>query len=171
MFALPRIRCVALSLAALAALLALPGGARAVQPVVEIFPNDGTFPIGPCPNGVTLEETFTEVVRVTTFFDRAGNPVRIQIHVDFAGVVTNPATGQSVEDPGRLTTFIDPATGETTTVGLIFSTTVPGVGVVFHDVGKVVFDADGNVTFQGGPHDVLDLGGGDPTALFCAALT
>jgi hypothetical protein len=31
---------------------------------------------------------------------------------------------------------------------------VPGVGPVAHDTGKIVVDANGDVTFVGGPHTV-----------------
>ena len=49
---------------------------------------------------------------------------------------------------------------------------MPGVGVVFHDVGRVVFDAAGNLMFEAGPHDVLNTAGAHAVrANFCAALT
>ena len=34
-----------------------------------------------------------------TFLDQAGNAVRVQVHIIYEGVVTNPDTGQSVKDP------------------------------------------------------------------------
>ena len=170
----PRARLLPASLAAVAfALLTLPVAVSAAPPVVETFHDEGSFAFaGPCPNGVTLVGTFTEDVRVTTFFDEAGTPVRAQIKVDVVGVVTNPETGESVENPAHTTVFVDLVEGTETQVGLVFSATVPGEGVVFHDVGRVVFDAAGNVIFEAGPHDVLAAGGDHPVrALFCAALT
>ena len=163
-----------LTVAAFAALAALPIlPASAAPPLVETFHDEGGGPFaGPCPNGVVLESTFTSEVRVTTFFDEAGNPVRAQIKVDEAGVVTNPVTGQSVENPAHTTTFVDLVDGTETQVGLVFKSTVPGVGVVFHDVGRVVFDADGNVIFEAGPHDVLNTEGEHAVRTnFCNALT
>ncbi len=111
-------------------------------------------------------------MRVTTFFDQAGNPVRLQIKVDAVGVVTNPETGESVENPAHTTVFVDLVEGTEAQVGLVFKATVPGVGVVFHDVGRVVHDAEGNLIFEAGPHDVLNTAGDHRVrANFCAALT
>jgi hypothetical protein len=162
------------SLAAVAfALLTLPVAVSAAPPVVETFHNEGSFTFAaPCPNGVTLVGTFTEDVRVTTFFDRAGNPVRLQIKVNQSGAATNPETNESVENPIHQTITEDLVEGTVTQVGLIFKATVPGVGVVFHDVGRVVVDAEDNVIFEAGPHDVLNTAGDHVVrANFCAALT
>ena len=169
----PPFRLLPALLAAVAvALLTLPVAVSAAPPVVETFHDEGSFAFaGPCPNGVTLLGAFTEDVRVTTFFDEAGTPVRAQIKVDFVGVVTNPATGESVENPSHQTIIVDLVEGTEAQVGLIFSVTVPGEGVVFHDVGRVVFDAAGNVIIAG-PHDLLTADGEHPVrAAFCAALT
>ena len=170
----PRAWLLPVSLAAVAvALLTLPVAVSAAPPVVETFHNEDSFAFaGPCPNGVTLVGTFTEDVRVTTYFDKAGTPVRSQIKVNVAGVVTNPETGESVENPAHTTIFVDLVEGTEAQVGLVFKATVPGVGVVFHDVGRVVFDAAGNLIFEAGPHDVLNTAGDHPVrAAFCAALT
>jgi hypothetical protein len=168
-FALVGATIVGAIVVAVPALLALPvGTASAAAPQVEAFHDEGSFEIGPCPSGVTLVETFTEDVRVITFFDEAGNPVRVQVHIDYEGVVTNPDTGQTIEDPAHATRFIDLVAGTRGPVGLYYSTTVPGVGVVFHDVGRLVRDlTTGEVLFEAGPHDVLESG---DVALFCAAL-
>ena len=168
----PRFRLLPTSLAAAFALLALPVLAAAAPPLIETFHTEGSAPFaGPCPNGVTLVGTFTEDLRVTTFFDEEGNPVRVQIKVDFVGVVTNPVTGESTENPSHQTIIIDLVEGTETQVGLVFSTTVPGEGVVFHDVGRVVIDAAGDVTLAG-PHDVFTAGVPHPVrAFFCEALT
>lgn len=146
----------------------LPSGTvSAAAPEIETFHDEGSFEIGPCPSGVTLVETYTEDDRIITFFDDAGNPVQVQVHINFEGVVTNPATGQTLRDPGHATRFIDLTTGFHGPVGLYYSTTVPGVGVVFHDVGRLVRDFENNVVFEAGPHDVLESG---DVALFCVAL-
>jgi len=155
------------------ALGAFAPSASATAPVVETFHTERSFVFGgPCPNGVTLVGSIVEDVRITTFFDRAGNPVREMIKVDATGEVTNPVTGQSAENPAHTTIFVDLVAGTETQVGLVFKTTVPGVGVVFHDAGRVVFDADGNLTFEAGPHDLLHFTGDHPVrAAFCSALT
>jgi hypothetical protein len=171
-----RFRLLPASLAiVVVALFTLPLAVSAAPPLIETFTNEGSFSFqGPCANApdVTLVESFTEKVRVTTFFDRDGTPVRVQIKVDYVGVVTNPVTGASVEDNAHQTLIQDLVEGTETYVGLGFSATVPGVGVVFHDVGRVVFDTEGNPSFEAGPHDVLHTEGPHPVrARFCEALT
>jgi len=173
---MPRLRTwlLPISLAVVAfALLTQPVAVSAAPPVVGTFHNEGSGAFGgPCPSGVTLLFSFTEDVRVTTFFDEAGNPVRLQGKVDTVMVVTNPETGESVRSPAHTTFFEDLVAGTNAQVGLVFSATVPGVGVVFHDAGRIVSDAEGNVTFEAGPHDVLHTEGDHVVRTnFCMALT
>jgi len=56
---------------------------------------------------------------------------------------------------------IDPVSGTTTFDGKGRVDTVPGLGVVFHVSGRMMFDATGDLVFEAGPHDDLDndLGG------------
>jgi hypothetical protein len=134
----------------LIAMIALPMSASAAKPTVETFYDEGSFTFaGPCPNGVTLEGSFSERTRITTFYDKAGNEIRVQIKYDAFGVVTNPVTGQSVSNPSHQTIIIDLVEGTETAVGLVYKVTLPGGGVAFHDVGRVVFGVDGNVIFEG----------------------
>lgn len=170
----PRFQLLPASLAVVAfALLTLPTAVSAAPPVVETFHDEGSGAFGgPCLNGVTLVFTVTEDVRVTTFFDEAGNPVRLQGTVDTVMVVTNPESGESVRSPAHTTFFEDLVAGTNAQVGLVFHATVPGVGVVFHDVGRIVSDAEGNLIFEAGPHDVLHTEGDHVVRTnFCAALT
>lgn len=137
----------------------------AAKPDVETFHNEGSFVAADCGSFLALED-FVEDARVTTFFDQAGNPVRVQVHVNFEGILTNTATGLTLRDPGHFTIVFDLQEGTTTQVGLIFGITVPGEGIAVLDAGKIVFDEEGNVIFEGGPHQFLE--GGE--ALICAAL-
>ena len=170
----PRAWLLSASLAAVAiGLLLLPLPVSASPPAVETFYNEGSFVFsGPCPNGVTLVGSFTEDLRITTFFDNAGNPIREQIAVNVRGNVTNPATGVSADNPSHQTIIVDLVDGTVVQVGLVFKVQVPGVGTVFHDVGRVVVDAGDNIIFEAGPHDLLHTEGDHRVrALFCAALT
>lgn len=63
--------------------------------------------------------------------------------------------------------FIDLIEGTETDVGLVFRVFLPGGGTVIADVGRLVFDAAGNVAFEAGPHPALH---GDFAGL-CAALS
>lgn len=102
---------------------------------------------------------------ITTFFDEEANPTRVTFHLPFHGTLTNEATGESVSADQVLQETVDLDEGTDTFVGLRFRVTFPGLGVVLLDAGKIVFDADGNVTFEAGPHQVFNE---DFTA-FCAA--
>ena len=156
-----------------AALLTLPMAASATAPTIETSHTEGPgIFAGPCPNGVTLTAYNIEDVRITTFYDEEGNPVRVVTKVDDSGTVTNPVTGQTVENPAHETFFLDLVTGTESVAGLDFKATVPGVGVVFHDAGRVMVDAEGNVTFEAGPKDVFHTEGEHRIrANFCKALT
>lgn len=162
------IKLLAILALTLSTLASTAQAALAAPPQIETFHLEGSYEVGICPSGVTLLGTYTEDVRLITFFNEAGDPVSIQVHVQYVAVVTNTETSQTVRDHAHGTVFIDPIEGTRVNVGLFYSTTVPGLGVVFHDVGKLVRDIEtGDILFEAGPHDVLH---GDEVALFCAAL-
>ena len=106
-----------------------------------------------CGDFLAIDELGVDA-RTTIFFDNEGNEVGAQIHVKFRGIVTNSVTGKSVVDRADVNVFVDFAEGTTALVGKLFGITVPGEGIAVHDTGKLVFDADGNVSFVGGPHQV-----------------
>jgi hypothetical protein len=110
-------------------------------------------------------EVFDGRVTITTFFDKQGNPVRIEFHLPFHGTLTNEATGGSVSADQVLQLTVDLEEGTESDVGLRFRVAFPGLGVVLLDAGKVVFDADGNVVFEAGPHQIVNADFGE----FCAA--
>jgi hypothetical protein len=57
--------------------------------------------------------------------------------------------------------------GTVTEVGLVFRYALPGLGVVLMDRGRLIFDSDGQVLFEAGPHPELHGDLGD----LCAVLT
>lgn len=138
---------------------------HAAPPDVHIFHDEGSTLVADCGNFLAIED-FTVDVRETTYFDRDGNPVRMQVHVNFNGVLTNSVTGLTLRDNGNNMFLIDLQEGTVATLGLFFGITVPGEGIAILDAGNVIFDADGNVIFEGGPHQFLAEG----PALICAAL-
>lgn len=158
-----------LLLVAILALLALASvtTALAAKPEVQTFHDEGSFEID-CGSFLALAD-FEEDARVTTFFDDAGNPVRIQVHVNYDGTLTNSVTGLTVRDPGHFTIQVDLHEGTQNFVGLVYGITIPGEGVVVLDAGRVVFAGEAveeNIIFEAGQFDVLH--GGD--AVICAAL-
>ena len=110
-------------------------------------------------------EVFDGRVTITTFFDKQGNPVRIEFHLPFHGTLTNEATGGSVSADQVLQLTVDLEEGTESDAGLRFRVAFPGLGVVLLDAGKVVFYADGNVVFEAGLHQIVNADFGE----FCAA--
>lgn len=100
-----------------------------------------------------------------TTYDKAGNPVTDIVHQ--TRVETNSRSDDpsaSITATGSWTVHYDYATGSETDTGQVYKQTFPGLGLLFHDVGKIVFSATGTVVH--GPHDVFDQGDG----AFCGAL-
>jgi hypothetical protein len=111
------------------------------------------------------ELTFT----LRLFFDSAGNRVKGVEQVSGTDVFINATTGKAISSSFHNNVLIDfssdPPLGANT--GVIFKVTVPGAGVVFLDVGRLVTDRSGEiVAFKAGPHQFFD---GDVAGL-CAAL-
>ncbi len=138
--------------------------AFAAPPDFSTFHNEGSFTID-C-GSFTINEDYFQDGRVTDFFDKAGNPINELVKVDENRILTNLATGFTVKAPGHFSFTIDLQAGVIQQVGLVDRITIPGRGVVVLDAGKLIVDADGNVTFVG-PHQGFT--GGDD--VFCAALS
>jgi hypothetical protein len=137
----------------------------AAEPSVQTFHEEGTFVAADCGNYLALE-TFAQNTKETTFFDQNGNPVKLQVNATFNGILTNSVTGQTLRDSAHYSVMIDLQTGAEANVGLLYGITVPGEGMAVLDAGKIVFDAGGNLTFEGGPHHFFHEG----ETLICAAL-
>ena len=82
-------------------------------------------------------------------------------------------TGTSVPERESATdtqTFATPgdfSTVTSTLTGQLMKVTLPGSGLIVHDVGRVVFAPDGSITFEGGPHQLTD----NQQQQLCAALS
>ena len=140
-------------------LLAIPSAASALAPVQE-----GTFSFSEsgsikCDG---FKDQFTDffVGRSATYFDSAGNPIRIVIHAEHTSNDTNSVTGLTLHEHGTFTETIDLLTGTDTITGIQEIANRPGTGIVVQDVGRVVKDADDNVIFFAGgrKHSELFLG-------------
>jgi hypothetical protein len=98
------------------------------------------------------------------FFDVQGRPVRVALHENWFG--TDSANGNVLPEHGATNETFDLIGGTDSYIGLIQVKLAPGEGVsVF--AGNVRLDADGNIIFEAGLHQVLE---GD-VAAYCAALT
>ena len=116
----------------------------------------------------TFEDDFidhysgTEVV----YFDSSGNAVRDVFYLEHHSDDRNSVTGFVLHEHGSFVFTIDLLTGATTTVGNQEVLTRPGYGLVIQDVGRFVFDSNGNLVFAAGSQQ---HSGGDER--YCDALS
>jgi hypothetical protein len=83
-------------------------------------------------------ETVTKTVHATVFFDEDGNWVRTLEHASYDSVVVGP-TGKSISlDAHQNAEFT--ASGINTLSGQGLNVRAPGLGVLYRDVGRLVFD-------------------------------
>jgi hypothetical protein len=127
----------------------------------DSFPYSGT---ASCGGFDDVWEGTIEASGMTTF-DKAGNPVMDIVH--FKRVETNWRSDDpsvSTTGTGSWTIQYDYATDTEANKGQVFKQTYPGLGVLFHDVGNIIFSPGGVVIH--GPHDLFEQG----DAVFCDAL-
>jgi hypothetical protein len=142
-------------------------------------PVNYSFPDGLFCNGVELVETATGSGTLTMWYDQTGSITGINNHWDKGGpgtTLSDPATGQAVPFSAHYTfsvTFPTPAdfgTAIRTTNGQLYNVTLPGGGLILHDVGTRMLGPDG-LMFEGGPGDVLAARSGDGVIpALCTAL-
>ena len=119
---------------------------------------------------VSFEDQFTDFVdaRGTVSFNQSGEPVRIVIHWEHRSDDTNSVTGLTLHEHGHYTETIDLLARTDAITGNQEVMNRPGTGVVVQDVGKVVYDEDGNlVFFAGGRNHSEELRGDE---VLCDAL-
>jgi hypothetical protein len=141
------------ALLALVSLAALLGPSTASGRAPVRFPVSSTTP-GTIDCG-TFQDQFTDFLtgRGTVYFSSAGDPIRIVIHWEHHSNDTNSVTGFTIHEHGHYTETIDLISGTDTLTGNQEIANRRGTGVVVQDVGRVVYDASGNlVFFAGGRH-------------------
>ena len=108
--------------------------------------NPGTVDCG------AFEDQFTDFVDASgaVYFDQSGEPVRIVIHWEHHSDDMNSVTGLTLHEHGHYTETIDLVAGTDTISGNQEVMNRPGTGVVVQDVGRVVFDENGNLVFFAG---------------------
>jgi len=140
-----------------------PLTASAQQPAVEFVPvNDVQVFAGidsPCPFDITF--TGTGTVRLTTYYDATGLPIRQSVQGSLAHTIFS--AWHTLASNGPAPVHIDLAGGQMIDTGKEFAFHVPGDGIVFGQSGRLVLAADGSqLSFAG--NTVVD------TAALCAAL-
>ena len=158
-------RLLLVSIIALFAVIT-PQTVLAARPQIDTYHDEGSFTVD-CGSFMARGD-WTLDVRFTVYFDQAGNPIRSIAHDDWNNVYTNLNTGFTAKDPATFVNVSDWTTGSYKTAGETFRIIVPGHGIVVQEVGVARYDANGNITFVGGPHEVAF---GDWHALICAALS
>jgi hypothetical protein len=146
--------------------------AQATTPTRTIFFNVGSFvDTEPCgfPILTSFNERFTDIIT----FDSAGIPLIDNFHL--VGVVTasNPANGVALDIREVVQSRFYPQGQNGLFVavhGVNGKARVDGGGVITINVGRLVFDLDGNVTFEAGIHFDQDVGVGANKGDFCTAL-
>ena len=107
-------------------------------------------------------ESATATQRFTVYYNEEGNVTQGIFHIRLVGTLTNSMTGTSVPEQESATdiqTFATPGDFSTVTsaiTGQLMKVTLPGSGLIVHDVGKVVFAPDHSITFERGPHQLTD---------------
>jgi len=104
----------------------------------------------------------------TVYFDRSGASIREVIHFEHHSNDSNSVTGLLLHEHGHFTVTIDLLTDRVTVTGNQEILNRPGVGVVIQDVGRQVFDADGNLVFFAGGRKHSQVLDGEQ--IFCEAL-
>lgn len=134
-----------------AATLAIAPAAHAAPPVHIADSAEGDVFLFDC-GDFDLRDHFTFESHGILFLDANGNATRIVQHVAGTDTFYNSVTGKSVTgtiNSGEQVNFVD---GFVTQSGSIGRITVPGMGVVFFDVGKYVVTFGEGVTFLAGNH-------------------
>lgn len=144
--------------------------AYAKAPLKEVFVDEGwfTLPAIPCASFTLTEVMDSESIQVTTFFNKAGAPVKVATRANFFGTITNTATGETFPDHASFTETVNIPTGTTTVDGVSYHYIVGGQGQVYAEIGhKISVAASGEVIFQGGQDDLAS----DPDlATLCVGL-
>lgn len=105
--------------------------------------------------------------KLTTYFNRDGDPIRVLFQGRYNGTLSNSVTGASIADaPSVANIFLDLVSGTQTNIGAFFTVTIPGQGAVFFEAGRIVFAGDGEPVFIAGQHLPPD----ESTAILCSAL-
>lgn len=133
----------------------IPANAKA--PLKEVFVDEGIFtlPDIPC-DGFTLTEVMdSESVQITTFYNKAGDALKVATRANFFGTITNSATGETFPDHASFTETVNVPAKTTTVNGVSYHYIVRGQGQIYAEIGhKISVTATGDVIFQGGQADL-----------------
>ena len=139
------------------------GPVSAVQPQLEAFVDASSEVIECGDVSATVERRYEGTLAV--FFDKQGNPIRIQFAAQMTGSVT-PDGGEAIEVRGDVLVVIDLVRATFAYDGQVLMANEPASGAIIQDTGRFLVDDLDNVLLEAGPHDAIDSGG----AIFCTSL-
>jgi hypothetical protein len=129
---------------------AFPAAAGATAPTVELVPVNEVIPLSgadsPCPFDLVFTSTGT--VKMTTFYDNSGTPIRQSVH----GALTHTigSAWHTLVSNGPAPVHVDLATGDMVDTGKEYAFHVPGDGIVFGVDGRLTLAPDGTqLAFDG----------------------
>ncbi|MEP6702096.1 MAG: hypothetical protein ABJB04_03835 [Betaproteobacteria bacterium] len=150
-----------------AALLAVSVTASARPPIMtELgFETDNEV-LAPC-GAFDIISNGTGTIKVTTYFGPSGQPDRVDLHGMYSGTLTNSMTGKSlVNSPAVANISSNLVAGTERQVGTFFNVTMPHVGNVLFNTGRIKYDGKGTPAFETGQQHAPP----ETVAILCAAL-
>ena len=140
-----------------------------------------TFNVTNAPTGIScgafeVLATFSGTVTYELRYNAAGLGTEGTFHENVVGTYINSVTAKTITNNGHATvvdifgTPGDQSTVTQTLNGLLGIATGRQFGLVGHDVGTITFDPNGNILFEGGPHNSIDDPAGFAQAV-CTALS
>lgn len=133
------------------------------------IPVDDLVVVGDC-GGFDLLEHVEGTVKISTHFDDDGNLIIELARFRLRHTFINSETGESLRTPDAgidKITVNEDGSGTVAVVGTVGRLVLPGEGLVFAHLGKIVYDLEtGSLLFEAGRHDDF----GETFSLLCAAL-
>ena len=145
------LRAAGLSTIAVALAVSAPAAASAAVPVHGTFSSHEVYvdPDVCAPEGFPVNVVQDETDTFTVFFDKSGAVTSVSVHVDYRAVIS--ANGHTIVERDKwMDVFYSDGTAHM--VGDSVHIQGPGGGLVQHDAGQIVFNADGSVAAIHGPH-------------------
>jgi hypothetical protein len=115
----------------------------------------------------TITETGTFFQHGTVFFDHAGEVTRVLIHESYVGVFTLSNSSKTYTEKGHHLIDIAPTSFKVS--GQL--NTIVGDDFRLYDVGRIVFDNNGDVVFASARHPIYSGGFSGADSALCSALS
>jgi hypothetical protein len=145
------LRAAGLSTIVVALAVSAPAAASAAVPVHGTFSSHEVYVDSDvcAPEGFPVDVVQDESNMFQVFFDRSGEVASVSVHVDYRAVIS--ANGHTIVERDKWKDVFYPD-GTARMVGDSVHIQGPGGGLVQHDAGQIVFNADGSVAAIHGPH-------------------